>query len=58
MKKVLFLHVPKTSGTSLKLFFKDVLDDFFVQANSARQLEQSEMPSSDRCGTSMTSFAS
>jgi hypothetical protein len=42
LKKVLFLHVPKTSGTSLKLFFKDVLDDFFVQANSARQLEQGD----------------
>jgi len=40
VKKVLFLHIPKTSGSSLKHFFKDVLDDFFVQANSARQLEE------------------
>ena len=42
MRKVLFIHVPKTSGTSLSRFFKDRLGDFFVQANAASQLEQGD----------------
>jgi len=42
MKPVLFLHVPKTSGTSLKLFFKKRIDRFYVQANSRHQLAQAD----------------
>lgn len=41
-RKVLFLHLPKTSGTSLKLFLKDQLGDFFIQANTAQQLRKGD----------------
>jgi len=39
VKKALFIHVPRTSGTTLALFFKDRLPSFFVQANSADQMK-------------------
>jgi len=39
VKKALFIHVPRTSGTSLALFLKERLAGFFVQANSADQLD-------------------
>jgi hypothetical protein len=42
MKKFLFIHVPKTAGSTLKVFFKDLLGDFFIQANSADQLAQGD----------------
>ena len=42
MKKVLFVHVPRTSGTSLVRVFKDTLPDFFVQANAAEQLASND----------------
>src|SRR5262245_14421450 len=38
MKKILFIHIPKTAGTTLVLFFKSILDGFFVQTNSPSQL--------------------
>jgi hypothetical protein len=38
IRKVLFVHVPKTAGSTLKSFFKSELDDFVVQANSVDQL--------------------
>ena len=37
-RKVLFLHLPKTAGSSIKSFLKDTLGDFCLQANSAGQL--------------------
>ena len=40
--KVLFLHLPKTAGSSIKSFFKDTLGDFCLQANSAGQLAQAD----------------
>ena len=42
MKKVLFIHVPKTSGSSLKSLLRDSLGDFFIQANSSGQLERAD----------------
>ena len=36
--KVLFLHVPKTAGSSIKSFLRNTLDDFCLQANTAAQL--------------------
>jgi hypothetical protein len=42
VKKTLFIHIPKTSGTTLALFFKGRLPDFFVQANSADQLDPAD----------------
>jgi hypothetical protein len=35
---VLFLHIPKTAGTAVKIFFKQRLEGFVLQANDARQL--------------------
>jgi hypothetical protein len=42
MKKVVFIHVPKTSGSSLKSFLRQALGDFFIQANSLAQLERQD----------------
>lgn len=42
MRKVLFVHVPRTSGTSLTRFLKTTLPDFYVQANAAPQLEEGD----------------
>src|SRR5262249_28397558 len=38
--KVLFIHIPKTAGSTLKSFFQRALEDFVVQANSPGQLAQ------------------
>jgi hypothetical protein len=42
MKKVVFIHVPKTSGTSLVHFLKQHIPAFFVQANAADQLDSGD----------------
>jgi hypothetical protein len=42
LRKTLFIHVPRTSGTSLVQFFKEKLPGFFVQANAADQLEAND----------------
>jgi hypothetical protein len=42
VKKVVFLHIPKTSGISLKRFFKTAIDGFYLQADSRFQLERQD----------------
>lgn len=42
MSKVLFIHVPKTSGTSLTALLKTHVPGFFVQANDPRQLDATD----------------
>ena len=40
--KLLFLHVPKTAGSTLKSFLGAAVGDIFIQANSAEQLERGD----------------
>jgi hypothetical protein len=40
--KLLFLHVPKTAGSTIKSFLGAAVGDIFVQANSAEQLERGD----------------
>lgn len=40
--KLLFLHVPKTAGSTLKSFLGATVGDIFIQANSAEQLERGD----------------
>lgn len=42
MKKILFIHIPKTAGSTLKVFLAGIMDDFFIQANSRAQLAQGD----------------
>jgi hypothetical protein len=40
--KLLFLHVPKTAGSTIKSFLGAAVGDIFIQANSVEQLERGD----------------
>jgi|RhiMethySRZTD1v2_1073278.scaffolds.fasta_scaffold286003_3 hypothetical protein len=40
--KLLFLHVPKTAGSTIKSFLGATVGDIFIQANSVEQLERGD----------------
>jgi hypothetical protein len=41
-RKLLFLHVPKTAGSSIKSFLGSAVGDVFIQANSVEQLDRGD----------------
>jgi len=40
--KLLFLHLPKTAGSTIKSFLRAEVGDVFIQANGAEQLERGD----------------